>query len=169
VAKFIVSKDTEIYTSHGPTRTEVIFEEYQKGRITEDFKIAGFFNAGEVLSSIESMEELICSVGLVARFSAIGMQPVVMTFYPGQRAMTNEGSFVEVEKANPGDLMLSLNGLLEVEYIELFDDEEKEQQHTYYIIETTNALPTLYVNNLIIIPVMEVDVSNPFFEHYQFI
>ena len=49
------------------------------------------------------------------------------------------------------------------------NDETKENEHMYYIIETKNALPTLYVNNLIIMPVVEVDVKNPFFENYQFI
>jgi hypothetical protein len=64
---------------------------------------------------------------------------------------------------------LSLNGLLEVDYVEIFNDETKEESHKYFIIETKNTLPTLYVNNLIVMPVMEVDVKNPFFENYQFI
>lgn len=169
MAKFIVSSEAEIYTTHGPVRTNVIYDSFINNKLGDEFKIAGFFNAGEVLSSIENMQELPCEVGIHSRFKAIGVQPIEMICYPEQRAMTHEGKFIKVEEANPGDLLLSLNGLLEVDYIEIFNDETKENEHTYYIIETKNALPTLYVNNLIIMPVVEVDVKNPFFENYQFI
>lgn len=169
MAKFIISNEAEIYTTHGPVRANVIYDSFINKKLNDDFKIAGFFNAGEVLSSIKDMQELECEVGVHSSFKAIGIQPINMICYPEQRAMTSDGKFIKIEDTNPGDLLLSLNGLLEVDYIEIFNDETKEDNHLYYIIETNNALPTLYVNNLIIMPTVEVDVKNPFFENYQFI
>lgn len=169
MAKFIVSKDMELYTTYGAVRAEVVFEEFMKNKLNKNFKLAGFFNAAEVLSSVKSMEKIESENVIIGRYKSIGVNPIIIKFFNEQRAMTAEGKFIEVASSNPGDLLLSLNGLLEVDYIEILNDENKENMHTFIIIETENALPTLYVNNLIVLPVLEVDVKNPFFEHYQFI
>lgn len=159
--KYIVSPDVEIYTTHGPVRANVIYDEFLKNNLSPDFKIAGFHNVKEVTSKINNMTEFSCSVGIMTKLSAIGISNINMIIYPNQKVLDYFGNSMNLDTANSGDLLLSLNGALEVEYVGEIDE---SNEYIYYIIEADDNMTSLYVNNLIILPIEEGENNKHFFE-----
>lgn len=161
MAKFIVHGDLELYTTHGAVPMNVIYDTYNKKQLTSDFKIAGFFNREERCSEVKSIYKLTCDVGYKISVKAVGLTTTYMFVYPEQKFYTAKGEIVDVSNIKESCLLLSLNGELETTLLG-----EIERDEDFYIIEFKEPLPTIYVNNLIIFPVMEVEKDNPFFADY---
>ena len=81
-----------------------------------------------------------------------------MIVYPDQKFYTTEGKLVDITNMEQTMLLLSLNGATESNLGKELDSVEE-----FYIIEFIKPMPSLYVNNLIIFPIVEVEKDNPFF------
>lgn len=161
MAKFIIHKDVQLYTTHGVVPARDIFSEYEKGKLSKDLRIAGFFNREEYNSDIKYMEKLESSIGYYIHLFAVGLESTNMIVYPEQKFYTTEGIVIDITNMQQTSLLLSLNGATEATLGDEIDNIEE-----YYIIEFNKPLPSLYANNLIIFPVWEVEKDNPFFTSY---
>ena len=95
------------------------------------------------------------------KVSGVGFQTTSLIFYPGQTFLDISGKVVTIDSVRPSDLLVSLNGMLNVDFVgelEVVDD-----MQTYYIIEFNSPMETVYANNVVICPLEVGETENSFF------
>jgi len=161
--KYIIHSDIELYSSHGPLRVNQIYEAFMTKNLARDFKIAGFGPQGkELTSAVLDIKEVTCPTGYVVRVTAQGLSiNDNLIFYPGQKFLDIVGKSVDIETVVPGDLLVSLNGMIRAEFVgEL---EVQDDMQTFYIIEVNENMTTLYANNIVVFPIEEEAKTDSFF------
>lgn len=160
--KYIIHSDVELYSIHGPIPVYKLFQAYSAKALPRDFKVAGFGGYGtEVSAAIKSMSEVECPTGISLRVGGAGLQDTQVIFYPGQTFVDIGGKPISTEILGPGDLLVSLNGMVNTEYVGEVSMEDDMQ--TFYIIELDTDIPTLYANNIVIYPFEDGESKNSFF------
>lgn len=160
--KFIVSSDIELYSSHGPLPAFQIYQAFLAKSLTRDFKLAGFGPQGKELSgTIKNITELTCPTGYLLKVSGVGFQSNSLIFYPGQTFLDISGKVVTIDSVRPSDLLVSLNGMLNVDFVS--ELEMADEMQTFYVIEFTSPMETIYANNLVICPMEAGEPKNSFF------
>jgi hypothetical protein len=161
-SKFIVNSDIELYSTHGPLPAFKIFQAFCAKALARDFRLAGFGPQGkEISSTIKNIKEITCPVGYLMKVSGVGFQTASLIFYPGQTFLDISGKVVTIDSVRPADLLVSLNGMLNVDFVgelEVVDD-----MQTYYVIEFNSPMETIYANNVVICPLEVGETENSFF------
>lgn len=161
MAKFIMHEDIELYTTHGPLALKLIFDFFEKNQLSSDFKVAGFKDHRETVSSIKDMKMIYSTVGRIVKLSGMGLHDNDIIIYPKQKFMDIAGKSISVENAKSGDLFVSLNGMLQVEYV---GEKDFDEPVIFYLLDLENKeTDNLYGNNIIYLPIEDGDKANPFF------
>ncbi len=160
--KFIVNGSAELYSSHGPISASQIYQAFLSKKLTSDFKIAGFGPQGKELpGTIKNMIELTSQRGYLMKVSGVGIRSDFLIFYLGQTFLDASGIPISIDDIRPSDLLVALNGMLSVDFVNSLDLEDKTQ--IFYEIEFTSPMETIYANNLVIYPIEVGESKNPFF------
>jgi len=159
--KFIIHEDLELYTSHGPLIVKKIFEVFETNSLQDDFLVAGFKYNSEYASKITNMKMIYSNIGKIVKLTGQGIHDVDIIVYPNQKFMDIAGKTISVENAKPGDMFVSLNGMIQVEYI---GEKEFEEARIFYIIEVENEkMNNLFCNNVIFLCHEAGENNNSFF------
>jgi hypothetical protein len=162
IQKFIVNSDIELYSSHGPLPAFQIYQAFIAKSLKPDFKLAGFGPQGKELSgTIKNIIELSCPTGYLMKVSGVGVQSNSLIFYPGQAFLDISGKVIPISNVRPSDLLVSLNGMLNVDFVS--ELEITDEMQTFYVIEFTSPMETIYANNLVIFPMEVGESKNSFF------
>jgi hypothetical protein len=162
--KFLVYKDSIFYSTHGEISAQVVYDAYIRDQIVDSFKLTGFKDNGESISSIISMKEVYLNECYIAKISGAGMQSYDLVVYNKQRFMDANGKPLHIEDIKVNTLLLSLNGMLQADFVELSKDNSNniEMPAKFYLIECQN-MPNMYTNNIIVLPYSETEDKINFF------
>jgi len=157
---FYIYKDNEFYSSHGPISAHLVYEAFTANRLGSDFRIGGF-NPDNIVregsSKIINITEFNCVSPYRVDFSGASIIDNFMIVYPDQEFMNSDGKRVKVNDLKPNQIMLSLNGAIQIESVSMLDDSDI---YTFYAIEVDDSMFSLFVNNIILFPFENVLIPN---------
>lgn len=157
-SKFLVNKDAIFFSTHGEIYADLIFSSYTNNDIDKDFRLAGFFNHDENLAHVSKIEKVILKNCYLINLSGVGVQNSQSFVYSEQKFIKTDGTSINIKEVNPNDILVSLNGHVNINYVELINEDTD-----FYILECDKEMPNIYINNIIMLPITETEIEKGFF------
>jgi hypothetical protein len=163
--KFLVYENSILYSTHGEIAAKLIYNAFLKEGLADNFLIAGFCDGKEELTKIKSIEECHLNKCFNAEVSGEGIQNNNTLLYPEQRLINDKDEIVTVKAINANTLVVSLNGMLNVNYTMLNKKNSDiiEFPVNFYMIECEKDMSNIYVDTIVFLPYLEGDKKPSFF------
>lgn len=156
---FLLHEDTDIFTSHGVLRLSVLYDTFNAGGLTDDFKLAGFYNGDEVASKVTNIKKFEQKEAYLLNMTATSMVSHSMLVYTNQIFVDSDGNKINIDDlATPGKVVIALNGMAEIQ-----SASKVVGDYTFYAIEVDSTMPAVFGSKILLFSVEDGDQSNPFF------
>jgi len=158
---FIFGKENEISTTHGMVPVGVVFDTFCNHKITNDFKIFGFY-IYDLIDNLYTMESVITDCYKIT-FSSYDMKDLILYLHPDHNLQIFDSEYkkieyIKVKNLEPGIVVASIYGGSKVEYVELLEN------YSMVKIQTVNNIPCIIVGgNLVFVNKEKIHKNDLFF------
>lgn len=153
MSKFIVHPLTMFYSTHGEISALQTYNAFVKEGLRDNFYVTGFYDNGESKSHIKSMTPVNCDKYYAVKISGASIQHNTIYVFENQRFLLESGETISVKDLKPDMLVVSLNGKMLIELVELCDIPA-----LFYDVETEDFMGNIYMTNIILMQI-ENEVS----------
>ena len=146
MTKFIIHKDSLLYTTHGFLSAEHLYNVYKSEGLKKDCCLVGWKPRGETYGKIFSIDEFDSDAGFVVSFREYGRPEKQCYYYVGSKLMDKDMNYIELsENVDPDRITLAL----QIEFDGVNDDLKKTENSVYALIKKDHHLAASAIADLI--------------------
>lgn len=159
MTKFIIHKDSLLYTTHGFLSAEHLYNVYKSEGLKKDCCLVGWKPRGEIYGKIFSIDEFDSDAGFVVSFREYGRPEKQCYYYVGSKLMDKDMNYIELSESVEPFMAVFVQGFVDCTNIVKIC---KDDMQKFYVIESN--IDNIHINTSVLHAVDEkVEENNTFF------